>query len=109
MSRAKGDIAEDKACIFLEENGYLIIERNFYSRFGEIDIIATKDDVFHFIEVKSGVDYESAVQNITSSKLSKFIRTTNVYLKKNSLDIDYMIDAVIVTPSAIELIENITL
>ena len=109
MSRAKGNIAEDKACVFLYENGFEIVERNFYSRFGEIDIIATKDDVFHFIEVKSGVDYESAVQNITPSKLSKFIKTTNVYLKKNSLDIDYMIDAIVVTPSAIEFIENITL
>ena len=109
MSRAKGNIAENKASLFLQENAFSIIEKNFYSRFGEIDIIASKDNVLHFIEVKSGLDYESAVQNITPSKLSKFIKTVHVYMKKNALDVDFMIDAVIVTPEKIELIENITL
>jgi len=109
VSREKGNIAEDRAVVFLEENGFLIMERNFYSRFGEIDVIATKDEVLHFIEVKSGLDYESAVQNITPQKLSRLIKTTYVYMKKNSLDVDFMIDGVIITPKTIELIENITL
>ncbi len=78
MSRAKGNLAEDTACGFLYDNGFTIIERNFYSRFGEIDIIATKDEVLHFIEVKSGLDYESAIQNITPKKLSRLIKTGNV-------------------------------
>ncbi len=109
MSRSKGNLGEDKACQFLDENGYLIIERNFYSRFGEIDIIASKDEVLHFIEVKSGLDFESAIQNITPSKLRKFIRTVNVYMKKNALDVDFMIDGVVVTPKNVEIVENITL
>ncbi|MEA1892504.1 MAG: YraN family protein, partial [Campylobacterota bacterium] len=54
MSRAKGNLAEEKACTFLYSNGFTVVEQNFYSRFGEIDIIATKDEVLHFIEVKSG-------------------------------------------------------
>jgi len=109
MSRAKGNLAEEKASAFLEDNGFLIIERNFYSRFGEIDIIASKDDVLHFIEVKSGLDYESAVQNITPKKLSRIIKTANVYMKKNALDVCYSIDVVIVMPKEIELLENVTL
>ena len=109
MSRSKGNIAEDKACDFLYEKGFTIVERNFYSRFGEVDIVAAKDEALHFIEVKSGLDYESAVQNITPSKLNKFIKTVNVYLKKNALDVDFMIDAVLVMPKEIHLLENITL
>jgi len=109
MSKAKGNLAEDKACQFLDENGFMIVERNFYSRFGEIDIIASKDEVLHFIEVKSGLDYQSAIQNITPSKLRKFIKTLNVYMKKNALDVDFMIDAIVVTPKDIEIVENITL
>ncbi len=108
MSRAKGNIAEDKAVEFLYEKGFSIIERNFYSRFGEIDIIATKDDVLHFIEVKSGEDYELAIQNITPAKLSKFIKTLHVYMKKNTIEGDFEIDAIIVSPQGIELVENIT-
>ncbi|MDQ7066716.1 MAG: YraN family protein [Sulfurimonas sp.] len=109
MSRAKGNLAEDKACDFLYENGFSILERNFYSRFGEIDVIATKDDVLHFVEVKSGEDYEKAIQNITRSKLSKLLKTCDVYMKKNSYDGDYMLDALVVTPESIELLENITI
>ena len=109
MSRAKGNIAEDKACEFLFDNGFSVIERNFYSRFGEIDIIAIKDEVLHFVEVKSGDDYEKAIQNITKSKLSKLLKTGDIYLKKNSYSGDYEYDAIIVTSDDIWHIENITL
>lgn len=109
MSRAKGNLAEDKACRFLDENGFSIVERNFYSRFGEIDIIAVKNEVLHFVEVKSALDYESAVQNITPRKLSRLIKTGDVYLKKNKLNVSYVYDAIIVTPKDIEYLENITL
>jgi len=109
MSRAKGNLAEDKATKFLQERGYQVLERNFYSNFGEIDIIALQDGVVHFVEVKSGLDYESAVQNITPTKISRLIKTAAVYMKKNGLEVDYMFDAVIVTPKNIELIQNITL
>ena len=109
MSRAKGNIAEEKACAFLYDNGFSILDRNFYSSFGEIDIIVTKNDVLHFIEVKSGDDYELAIQNITKSKLSKLIKTGNIYMKKNSFDSDYEYDAILVTPDGIFHIENITI
>ena len=109
MSREKGNIAEDKAALFLTEKGYFVVERNFYARFGEIDIIATKEDVLHFVEVKSGEDYELAIQNITPTKLSRLIKTAQVYMKKNALEVDFMIDAVVVTPQSIEMVENITL
>ena len=109
MSRAKGDIAEQKAVIFLSENGFKIIEQNFYSRFGEIDIIALKNDTLHFIEVKSGADYELAVQNITPAKIRKIIRTSDVYIKKHRYQNDFQYDGVIVTPDTISYIDNITL
>ena len=109
MSRKKGNIAEDKASAFLDNNGFLIIEKNFYSRFGEIDIIAEKDGVLHFVEVKSGLDYESAIQNITPAKLNKIIKTLHAYMKKNNSNNEFMIDAIVVTPLEVKMIENITL
>ena len=109
MSRAKGNQAENKAVEFLYDKGFVIVERNFYSRFGEIDIIATKDEVLHFVEVKSGEDYELAIQNITPTKLSRLIKTANVYMKKNSYNDDFQLDAVVVTPMKIEIVDNITL
>lgn len=109
MSRKKGDIAEEMGCKYLYDNGYTVVERNFYSRFGEIDIIAVKEEVLHFIEVKSGEDYEHAVQNITPSKISKIIKTAQIYMSKNSVDCDFVFDAIIVTPEKIWHVENITL
>ena len=109
MSRAKGNIAEEKGVEYLLQNGFRVVERNFYSRFGEIDIIAIKDGVLHFIEVKSALDYEVAINNITKTKLSRIIKTAQIYMKKNSLEIDFSIDALIITPNGIDLIENITL
>jgi len=109
MSRARGDIAEEKAVEYLRQNGFEIIDRNVSSRFGEIDIIALKSEVLHFIEVKSARSYELAMQNITPTKLQRFLRTVDVYLKKHLLEIDYCIDAIAVTPDATEMIENITL
>jgi hypothetical protein len=70
MSRKLGNIAEDIAYEYICDLGYQIIERNFTLQGGEIDIIAVKDEVLHFIEVKSGylmnicVCYSLAEQNL---------------------------------------------
>jgi len=109
MSRAVGDKGEDKAVVYLQKQGFSIVDRNVSSRFGEIDIIAMRDEVLHFVEVKSSYSYEIAVQNITPTKMRKFLRTVDVYMKKHQLDLTYSIDAVIVTPDEVTLIENITL
>lgn len=106
LSRQKGNFAEDRAVDYLQGLNFLVIDRNYYSRFGEIDIIATKDEILHFIEVKSG-EYDPIYQ-ITPSKLSKIQKTAQIYMSKKRLDMDFCIDALIVTEN-IELIENITL
>jgi putative endonuclease len=107
LSRQKGNIAEDKAVAFLVSNNYKIRKRNFYSRFGEIDIIAINDDVIHFVEVKSGNDFEP-IYNITPSKIKKIIKTAQLYMKKNNLNISYCIDAIIIENNEIDFVENIT-
>ncbi len=43
-----GILGEDKACKFLKKQGFEILKRNFHSKFGEIDIIAKKDEILHF-------------------------------------------------------------
>jgi putative endonuclease len=106
LSRQKGNLAEDKAIFYLQEQDFLVIDRNFSSRFGEIDIIAIKEKVLHFVEVKSG-EYDPIYQ-ITTSKLSKIQKTAYIYMSKKRLDMDFCIDALIVTET-IEFIENITL
>jgi putative endonuclease len=108
-TKAKGNLAEERACEYLVSLGCRIIDRNVYNRFGEIDIIVLKSNVLHFVEVKSGVTYEAAVNNITRSKLQKLNRTIQTYLQQKKLNGDCCIDALIVSDQGIEWIENITL
>ncbi|AFI06153.1 YraN family protein [Helicobacter cetorum] len=105
--KEKGLKAEEEACIFLKTLGFEIIERNFFSKFGEIDVIAFKKGVLHFIEVKSGENFEP-IYAITPSKLRKIIKTIRYYLSQNDPNSDFCIDALIVKNSKFELLENIT-
>jgi len=109
MSRAKGDFAEERAVVYLQERAYIIVDRNYSSRFGEIDIIAQKDGVLHFVEVKSADEFELAIQNITSKKLSRIIKTAQMYMSKNCYDGAFTFDAIIVTPLEISMVEDITI
>lgn len=110
MSREKGQIAEKRAISFLQDLNFQIIEQNFYAKkLGEIDIIAKKNDTYHFCEVKSAPDYETAINNLTASKLSKIKRSVDYYLQTKKLDVAFCIDAIIVNDEEINFLENITL
>jgi len=108
MSRVLGNIAEDKACLYIQERGFQIIERNFTLRGGEIDIIAIKDEVLHFIEVKSGSSYDP-LYNITPKKLQHVINTAHRFMQKKHLDLCFQIDAISVQDNTCKLIENISI
>ncbi|MDO7252671.1 YraN family protein [Helicobacter cappadocius] len=108
MSREKGFYAESLACEYLEKNGYEVVERNFSSRYGEIDIIALKNKILHFIEVKSGQNFEP-IYAITPKKISKIIKTIEYYLLQYNPETTYCIDALIIKGEDIYMIENITL
>lgn len=80
--REIGNAGEDIVCAFLEQHGYIIRERNYTVRGGEIDIIASKDDVIVFVEVKlrkegAAVSGEEAV---TRSKQHCLISAAERYL-----------------------------
>ncbi len=91
---------------FLISRGFTILDRNFHTRFGEIDIIALKENILHFVEVKYSKKYE-AIYKIDAAKLRKIIKSADIYMSKKGLNMDYQFDAVI-TGSEIEFLENIT-
>lgn len=81
-----GVVGEDAAAAFLTENGYRILERNFTSRFGEIDIVAEKDDFLCFVEVKTrGVNAVCRpAEAVTPSKQRKLTLTAEYYIARHS-------------------------
>ena len=112
-TRKKGQMGEDIAVKYLQENGYEIIERNkHFSRACEIDIIAYKNDTLIFIEVKTrttnsfGIPFEA----ITKTKYQHIKTGVYTYLKDNPEYKKYRIDAIsiILKPElTIEHLKNI--
>lgn len=107
---------EDAAVEFLQKKGYRIIDRNFRRGYGEIDIIALKDRVLVFIEVKSRTSskFGEPRESITYFKLKSLVKTAEFYKHTHSNLPDAMrIDAIFVTilkgmVEDIEQVENIT-
>ena len=77
----QGKLAEDYAVKLLKRNGYKVIERNFRSKFGEIDIICLKDDCLVFVEVKArwSLRFGKPEEAVTRSKLWKIGKTGEYY------------------------------
>lgn len=112
--RKFGNIGEDTACKFLVKHGFVVIERNFLKKCGEIDIIAKKQGKLRFIEVKTvardlsenviretikGNDEEYRPEdNIHPAKLKRIAKTIEIYLleKNVSQETEWGIDVVTV-------------
>jgi putative endonuclease len=76
-----GKKAEEYITLQLQKKGFKILERNFRSSHGEIDIIALRDDDLLFIEVKMRQEeYFDLSDVITISKQAKIIHTAKLYI-----------------------------
>lgn len=98
MSSNIGKKGESIAIEYLENNGYKIINRNYYSRFGEIDIIAKKENYIIFVEVKTrkiNTNF-NAFEAVDVIKQKKIIKTAMVYLKEKSLNLQPRFDIIAV-------------
>lgn len=82
-----GKLAEDYAVKLLSQKGYKIIDRNFHSLFGEIDIIALKQEVLVFVEVKArwSTKFGKPEEAVTPQKLYKIKKTADYYCLVNSI------------------------
>jgi putative endonuclease len=108
---AKG---EGEAVEYLRGAGYRIVERNFRSRSGEIDIIAEKDGTLAFLEVKTWSVYpESELEySIDSRKQRRIMETARFFLMKKTMHADKKIrfDVILMpcggSPTGVRHIEN---
>ncbi len=82
-----GALGEEAAALALKKRGYKILERNFRSKMGEIDIIAKDGDYTCFVEVRlrKTNDFGSPADTIGIEKQRKIIKTATVYAVKNNI------------------------
>ncbi len=79
-----GRLGEDEAVKYLKKKGYIILERNFNVRGGEIDVIAKKDGYIVFVEVKtrSSEDYGGGLEAVNYTKQQRMTKAAQLYLMK---------------------------
>ncbi|MGI6395507.1 MAG: YraN family protein [bacterium] len=88
-TREYGAKAELFTASWLEKNGYKILDRNFFARSGEIDIIAQINDTIAFVEVRSW-DKEfweggTPLETINKIKIKHIIKTALYYIQKKRI------------------------
>jgi len=125
-NKVTGDLGERIAETYLINKGFRIIERNYWRKWGEIDVVAEKEDVIHFIEVKT-VSYETKAQllhavshetwrpeeQVHSFKLGQIHKALETWLADNCCTKEWQIDvaAVRVVPretyATVKFIDNI--
>lgn len=83
-----GSYGESIAGLYLQKQGFKIVETNFFSRYGEIDIIAEKDGMLNFVEVKTRTSdcCGQGVEAVTALKLQRMLKTLNFYIYQNNLN-----------------------
>ena len=79
-----GKYGEDFAAEYLKKNKYKILERNYKNRYGEIDIIASKNKVTVFVEVKTrfSSSYGSPYEAVDFYKRRRITNSAKAYLVK---------------------------
>ena len=77
-----GKSGEDLAAVYIEQKGYVILERNWRSRRNEVDIIASENKVLHFIEVKTRTSFNHGMpeQKAVGNKLKHLKDAAEAYL-----------------------------
>lgn len=101
---SKGAFFEETACVYLEKMGYRIIERNYRTRLGEIDIVCRYKEELVFVEVKGGKKIPEPHLRVTSLKLHKLEKTIRHYIHHKNPVYDYLrLDVVSITEPALEI------
>ncbi len=81
----RGQVGEQAVADALTEQGYTVVARNYHSRYGEVDLIAERDGILAFVEVKArnprakGTPAEAVIP----AKQKKLIETALLYLQEN--------------------------
>lgn len=78
-----GRYGEDFAAMVLDDMGYRVVDRNFETKMGEIDLVAYKDGVLHFVEVKTRTQtrYGYPAESVTDNKLNHMKKAAQIYIQ----------------------------
>ena len=101
----QGRLAEDRALTVLEQAGLRLIERNYHSRYGEIDLIMEDGRTVVFVEVRyrRSDRYGSAAESVNRQKQTKLILTAAAFLRDRRLNRPSRFDVAALSPGPEDL------
>lgn len=89
-----GKYGENVTKTFLMKHNFCILDTNYRLKYGEIDIIAEKDNIIHFVEVKTVEVFDflkinslkiKPEDNLTKNKWSKLVISCETYLYQKNI------------------------
>jgi putative endonuclease len=110
LKKLLGREGEDLAARFLMKQGYRILERNYCTRSGEIDLVALHDGVVVFVEVKTRTSdaFGAPELAVNSLKQQRMVKAALAYIKQRKLhQVPCQFDVVAITTTAEREVEHI--
>ena len=103
-----GKQGESQAQKYLKKSGWQILETNWRNPFGEVDIIAEKDGVIAFIDVKTRLSdrFGAPSEAVTKTRKLKYIRGANYYFYNKNIDCTVRFDIIEIFKGQLNHIEN---
>ena len=103
LNKEVGNYSEDLATLYLKNNGYIIIERNFRNFLGEIDIICQRNGLLIIIEVKGRYNYNYGTpkESVTIYKQKSILKVATSYIsykKLNNINLRFDVIEVYLNP-----------
>lgn len=91
-----GKFGEHLAADFLKSKNCEIIDKNFYTRWGEIDLIAKYGDEFLFCEVKTrtGDNFGYPEYAVDKNKTRNLLKAINVYIRNKNINQFWRLDII---------------
>lgn len=92
----QGEKSEQLACRYLLNQGLQLIEKNFRSKYGEIDLIMKDNETLVIVEVRfrKSNKYGGALESISQKKQSRIIATTQYYLSTHKVNSSIRFDVI---------------
>lgn len=106
---SRGQAAEEQALRYLEQQGMVLIERNFSCRCGEIDLIMRAKQTLVFVEVRqrSSRRFGGAVASVTVTKQARLVQTAALYLQRFARPPACRFDLVAIDGDMLEWLQDI--
>ncbi len=103
-TRELGAKFEEKAAEFLSLRGYAILDRNFRTRLGEIDIVAQDRDTVVFVEVRArgSSRFGTPAETVGPLKRRRLISAARVYAQRRRLDCPMRFDVIAIEAGRLE-------